>query len=141
MIRVIRFRNRENQPVYTVPYFPVGFIYISFVEIDLSVYFGGVWERIEDVFLLAAGKTYKAGSKGGSATHTLSIEEMPSHNHYIRRPSWYFADFVNGGEIFTPNGYKTSVGIDHYTNSVGGSKAHNNMPPYITVYIYRKVSN
>ena len=36
----------------------------------------GTWEQIKDVFLLAAGDTYSAGSTGGEATHTLTVAEF-----------------------------------------------------------------
>lgn len=43
--------------------------------------FGGTWEQIKDTFILAAGDTYKAGTTGGEATHILTTDEMPAHNH------------------------------------------------------------
>ena len=62
--------------------FPVGYVYQSTVSINLSQqYPGTTWEQIKDVFLLTAGNTYTAGSTGGEATHTLTVAEMPSHNH------------------------------------------------------------
>ncbi len=43
--------------------------------------FGGTWEQIKDTFLLSAGNIYSIGSKGGEATHKLTISETPSHTH------------------------------------------------------------
>ena len=52
---------------------PVGSVYISTAATDPADLFGGgTWERIKDVFLLAAGDTYAAGASGGEAAHTLT---------------------------------------------------------------------
>lgn len=63
--------------------YPIGSIYMSTVNTNPSTLFGfGVWEAIEGGrVLLAHGNGYVAGNTGGSATHTLTIEEMPTHNH------------------------------------------------------------
>ena len=60
---------------------PVGTIYTSCGDTSPEILFGGTWERIEDMFLLAAGKKYKAGETGGEALHMLSVTEMPEHGH------------------------------------------------------------
>lgn len=63
--------------------YPVGSIYTSTVNTNPSILFGfGNWEAIEGGrVLLASGNGYNAGSTGGSPTHTLKIDELPSHNH------------------------------------------------------------
>lgn len=61
--------------------FPVGAIYMSVNSINPSTLFGGIWEQIQDKFLLCAGSTYLAGSSGGEASHILTTAEMPEHNH------------------------------------------------------------
>ena len=63
--------------------YPVGSIYTSTVNTNPSILFGfGSWEAIEGGrVLLADGNGYNAGSTGGSPTHTLKIEELPSHDH------------------------------------------------------------
>ena len=62
--------------------YPVGSIYLSMNSANPSDIFGfGTWEQIKDTFLLAAGDTYSAGSIGGESTHTLTIQEIPSHTH------------------------------------------------------------
>ena len=45
--------------------------------------YNGTWEQIKDAFLLAAGDDYIAGSTGGEATHTLTVDEMPKHSHNL----------------------------------------------------------
>lgn len=60
---------------------PIGSVYMSFVSTEPSILFGGSWERIKDVFLLASGDTYQPNSNGGSAATTLSVENIPKHSH------------------------------------------------------------
>jgi microcystin-dependent protein len=61
--------------------YPVGSIYMSVVSTSPATLFGGTWVRLKDRFLMGAGDTYAAGGTGGSETHTLTTNEMPSHNH------------------------------------------------------------
>ena len=61
--------------------YPVGAYYISSNSTSPATLFGGTWERVQDRMILAAGSTYVAGGLGGSATKTISVENMPSHNH------------------------------------------------------------
>lgn len=117
--------------------YPVGAIYISVNSANPSVLFGGTWEQIQDRFLLGAGSTYSAGSTGGEATHTLTIDEMPRHNHEI--------DNLNASGNSTP--YMTvqaqdkkGYGGNVQTMFAGGGQPHNNMPPYLSVYIWKRVS-
>lgn len=46
-----------------------------------EIYDGTSWARITDRFLIGAGESYSLGSTGGSATHTLTVAEMPAHSH------------------------------------------------------------
>lgn len=113
--------------------YPVGSLYMSVNGTDPGTLFGGTWERLKDRFLLAAGDTYAAGATGGEATHTLTVSEMPSHNHTYMIPgnetgtSWYDA---NG----------TAKGATQSSGDSGGSAAHNNMPPYIAVYVWKRTA-
>ena len=117
--------------------YPVGSIYYTNnANFSPNVSFNGTWEQIKDVFLLAAGNTYVGGTSGGEATHKLTIDEMPSHNH----PGTYWAQkqgygYVNAGSAGGANMANIS-GIE----SVGGNQPHNNMPPYIVVYVWKRVS-
>ena len=44
-------------------------------------FIGGAWERVEGEFIIGASSAYPVGTTGGSATHTQTVAEMPSHNH------------------------------------------------------------
>lgn len=66
--------------------YPVGAIYISTSSTSPATLFGGTWERIYGRFLLAANdgvEAYNAGKTGGSVTHTLTVDEIPVHNHSV----------------------------------------------------------
>lgn len=62
--------------------YPVGSIYISTASTNPSTFLGGTWSRVSgEVFLMAAGSTYSAGTTGGAVSHTLDVANLPSHNH------------------------------------------------------------
>lgn len=118
--------------------YPVGSIYISTVSTNPSTLFGfGTWAQIKDTFLLAAGTTYKAGSTGGEATHKLTVNEMPAHTHQqsVGQSSEDFIVAQGGEASWVLNGAGTSQ-----TGSTGGSAAHNNMPPYLAVYVWKRTA-
>lgn len=118
---------------------PVGSIFISTENTSPASMFGGEWEQIGGRFLLGADSTYAAGSTGGEATHKLTIEEMPTHAHYITASRVAPGDNYGGGIMISSHDlydYPISQGI----NSTGGGQPHNNMPPYLTVYMWRRVS-
>ena len=117
--------------------YPVGAIYLSVTDVNPATLFGGTWERIGGLFLLGADSTYTAGSTGGEAAHTLTADEMPRHNHEI--------DNLNTSGSATPfmtvqAQYKKGFGGNVQTMYAGGDKAHNNLPPYISVYMWKRVS-
>lgn len=121
--------------------YPVGSIYISTNDINPSTLFTGTWEKIENRFLLASGSSYQLGSTGGEATHKLTINEIPSHTHNASA-----GQFISTSPNVTP-GTLMSFDSGQYkrysmnsTSSTGGSKAHNNMPPYLVVSIYKRIS-
>lgn len=132
--------------------YPVGAIYLSTTDTSPASLFGGTWERLKDRFLLAAGNTYAAGSTGGEATHKLSVNEMPSHSHEER-----IGDQAGGnqnvgvikrrktggtssGTVVNAEWQGTGLADIINTNSAGGSAAHNNMPPYLAVYAWKRVA-
>lgn len=120
--------------------YPVGSIYMSLSSTDPKTLFGGTWERLKDRFLLAAGAKYSVGATGGEATHTLTKDEMPSHNHYAA---------VSGGtDSYGQNRTAISsfaIKTQGYSDSstifaTGGGDAHNNMPPYLAVYMWKRTA-
>jgi hypothetical protein len=74
---------------------------------------------------------------GGAKTHTLSIAEMPSHNH--NRPlGWKPAPNSTDVDITGGNGINPQTNM--VTDNTGGGGAHNNMPPYIVVKMWRRTA-
>ena len=138
--------------------YPVGSIYMSVNATNPKELFGGTWEQIKGRFLLGMSSSYPAGSTGGEATHTLTTSEIPYHNHAIGqdgntslvlptdvavddsshaqyvttleggRSGWYKSSVAWGGAIVTRN----------QTSPYG--QAHNNMPPYLAVYIWKRTA-
>lgn len=130
---------------------PIGYTFAwsqtSGSGIDLSTaekvaaYYGfGTWEQIKDRFLLGAGDSYADGETGGEAEHVLTTNEMPSHAHTAYA---YGGTSIQGGG--TDQNYKvikTSSfdGTKRLTETTGSGQSHNNMPPYFTVYIWRRIA-
>ncbi len=140
--------------------YPVGSIYLTVGNINPNTVFGGTWEQIKDCFLLASGDTYEVGQTGGEATHTLTVAEMPSHTHTIGTSGGhvhnaYFKEHrVPTANYSGTNDYarKSSATYDtvgqvtitdgahtHAPANTGGNLSHNNMPPYLTVNVWKRV--
>lgn len=114
--------------------YPVGSLYMSAEATSPASLFGGTWEQIKDRFILAAGDTYAAGSTGGEATHTLTVSEMPTHNHSILSGDGSNSQY--GAKIeTTSNGTFENFAIQN----AGGSQPHNNMPPYFATYVWKRI--
>lgn len=145
--------------------YPVGSIYMSTVSTNPATLFGfGTWEAMPaGRVLLAQGKsswetTYNAGSTGGEATHRLTVGELPSHNHTastnttgehkhgITTQDYQGADLMVSryASSNTPQTkYTESAGNHSHTvtiNNTGSNTAHNNMMPYISVYIWKRTA-
>lgn len=75
------------------------------------------------------------GKFTGAETHTLTINQMPSHSHYVQ--GYVFNDY-DANDIFS-NRQGLDTGANQYnTNSVGGGQAHNNMQPTEFIYFHIK---
>jgi hypothetical protein len=133
--------------------YPVGSIYISTVNTSPKTLFNvGEWQQIKDRFLLAAGSTYSAGSTGGEAKHKLTASELPqmggtisTHGVYSGTPiaavsGVFSASHTCSGKYMTGSASgHDSVDTIVYSNG-GKDDAHNNMPPYLTVYMWKRTS-
>lgn len=115
--------------------YPVGSIYMSVNSINPSELFGGTWEQLKDRFLLGAGDTYSAGSTAGEAAHTLTVDEIPAHNHTYRD----YIDSGRTGDFYLGTAYAYDY-VNTETSSIGGGQAHNNMPPYLVVYMWQRTA-
>ena len=132
--------------------YPVGSIYLSYNHTNPGTLFGGTWERIENAFLWATDASGTIGQTGGEKTHTLTVDEMPSHQHTLIRPQWYSSDgteplstqhgtsSIYGTTASTTKHFKATVQSNSGIQAVGGGGAHNNMPPYIQVSVWRRTA-
>lgn len=111
--------------------YPVGAIYISTASADPGELFGGTWESIRDVFLLAAGTVFHPGATGGETEHTLTQEELPA-------AVWTSGSGTGGVETSTSGAAGTGYGMR--TQATNWGQAHNNMPPYLAVYVWKRTA-
>lgn len=107
--------------------------------------FGGTWERIKDRFLLGSGDSYSAGATGGSASVTLTGDNLPNilqvgQNNsgvtkYISGCGWTNQPYADQAFIVTQKSYLNEVGNNYIYN-----QPHENMPPYLAVYIWKRTA-
>lgn len=159
MSKSIQLKDINNNKYYPHPYYPVGSIYLSVNNTNPSKWFGGTWK------LIAQGRTLigvdtndtdfntvkkSGGSKTKSYTpsgsvkgHTLTINEIPSHNH---TENYVGVGWKQDGASGT---YCVSSALEPYrvTGNTGGGQAHNHgftgtnsninvVQPYFTCYIW-----
>lgn len=145
--------------------YPVGSIYMSTVSTNPATLLGfGTWEAMPaGRVLLAQGKsswgtTYNAGSTGGEATHQLTVGELPSHTHSASTNvtgehthnyttyqylNWHGSKEASSDWMNTSTGLTSKAGNHSHTvtiNNTGSSNAHNNLQPYISVYIWKRTA-
>lgn len=128
--------------------YPVGSIYTSALAANPSTLFGGTWISFghgrvlvgnddtaspdsDFVASSADGSTFLVG---GSKTHTLSIDEIPSHTHSISN----FEDPTGTGSTGSANGASSFSTVN--TNATGGGNPHNIIQPYIVVYLWQRTA-
>nr|DAU67397.1 MAG TPA: baseplate wedge protein [Caudoviricetes sp.] len=117
---------------------PVGSIYQSTKSTDPADLFGGTWEAINNVFLLAAGTIYRPGTIGGESEVTLTVDEIPDHTHSYQYTGQSTVIGTDAIRLYDGDGK-----INQYTgqqSSNCGGKAHNNMPPYLAVYTWKRTA-
>lgn len=134
--------------------YPVGSIYMSVNSADPGTLIGGTWERIKDKFLLSAGDTYAAGSTGGSANavvvkHLHQPFTGDGFNAYMSgtvervRLGTSTASSARYAIVGKKNASSADAsglryaGSTDYTGSDGAGK---NMPPYLAVYVWQRIS-
>jgi microcystin-dependent protein len=71
------------------------------------------------------------GQSGAAETHTLSVNEMPSHSHLQTLPQGDQNYRGGGGNTLWGGNFSGNLG--QYTANAGGSQAHNNMHPFLTI--------
>lgn len=125
--------------------YPVGSIYMSVNDTNPSTFFGGTWEAwgagkvpvgvdTNDTNFATVEKT------GGEKQHTLTIAEMPAHNHTIP-----CTPTANDGSEPTYQAAQVNAEATGNHNSIvavssGGGSPHNNLQPYITCYMWKRTA-
>ena len=130
----IQIKN-GSENIYPIPYYPIGAVYMSYDSTSPATLFGGTWAQLKGAFLYAG--TASNTVKQGEATHKLTVNEMPSHIHKI------IGRQGSGTATSTTviESYNCSSSGTGYFGDTGSSQAHNNMPPYLAVYMWRKVGD
>ena len=123
--------------------YPIGSIYVSVNSTNPGTLFGGTWQRIEDTFLLASGSTYEAGTTGGSSEVTLTENQLPKISGTASGVGTWSSS-ASGKFTATKEGSGSFGGSSRDWTTLkfnfGNNEAHNNMPPYLAVYVWKRVS-
>lgn len=158
------YKNKTNisidaRDLYNV--WPVGSIYMSLNNTNPANLFGGTWEAIEGRFLIGVGSStddngetweFAFGQAHGEYKHALVDSEIPNY-------TGFFPAVVPGGHANYCKGiFKASSTTDSgqtlsnegiqqggaymwgYSIDIGGNGTHNNMPPYLAVYMWKRVA-
>lgn len=134
--------------------YPVGAIYITYENTNPGTFLGGTWVQFgQGRVLMGQGEgndgstsmSFTDGSTGGEYNHTLTTNEMPSHNHTLYFDNgqvaklWQISTRFSSGSQSAIVSYGTSNDYPQIANT-GGGGSHNNIQPYITVYFWRRTS-
>lgn len=124
--------------------YPVGAIYLSAVSTSPASLFGGIWEALGGRMLIGVDSTYTAGSTGGAATHTLTQAQLPDIYANPNVPRYGQVSYNNNGPIQTYMFYGVQGTAGYWVSGIdaklGSGQAHNNMPPYLAVYMWKRTA-
>ena len=123
--------------------FPIGSTYITQEETNPSTILNfGTWERVKGKVLVGLDEDdtdfNEIGKTGGEKAHTLTVDEMPAHNHS--------AKFCEGTGVYSvfPKGNGSNPEWGGSTNTIantGKGQAHNILQPYEVVgYMWRRTA-
>tara|TARA_A100001011_G_C14299809_1_gene840227 strand:+ start:1322 stop:1771 length:450 start_codon:yes stop_codon:yes gene_type:complete len=122
-------------------HYPIGAIYMNANRSDSpNRYIGyGTWSKFaEGRVLISADSTETSvpinESPSGSLSHTLVANDLPAHKHNFHRIGNNERDKDNGFAMTAESGSST----DRFSNSTGGGGSHNNVQPYVTVYMWER---
>jgi len=129
--------------------YPVGAIYTAITSGSPQAVFGGTWVSFgqgrvlvghddssePDSDFVASSTDGSSVLVGGAKTHTLSIAEMPSHTHTINGIENPRGTGANGSEDGA-----SSFANSLTTNATGSGNAHNNLQPYVVVYMWKRTA-
>lgn len=127
----VKNQNIPSEIVCNLIY-PIGSIYMSVNGINPTTLFGGTWEQIKDKFLLSCGDNYKNEEIGGSSTVKLQNKNLPSRamirTTVENKAGCSCNSFINGWANICLN-----------DATLPNSEAFSIMPPYLVVYIWKRI--
>lgn len=134
--------NEYTQDIIDL-FYPIGRGFIDFTDTDYSNYLGCTWER-ELVGLTPIGYNpddsdfNQIGKTLGEKTHTLTINEMPSHSHDMgvlwgQKTGYGTVNVVQSSGADRANIQGSNIDI-------GGGKPHNNIQPSKVVAYWKRVA-
>lgn len=111
-------------------------------------FIGGTWEQIKDRFILAAGDIYAAGSTGGSPSHNHSIGAMFAsayfNGQYVEYKYSGNTEWVSNYKNTIPDGATANFVSETHSSGItvygSPTKEASNMPPYITMYVWKRIA-
>ena len=93
---------------------------------------------LRDKFIVGAGNSYSVNATGGEATHKLTVSEMPSHSHSIKRQTGSWGGTYTAIEASTDTS-SIPESLSGAMYETGGGRAHNNLPPYYALCYIMKL--
>lgn len=132
--------TNENIASWAKKFFPIGSIYISTNETSPASIYGGTWEQIKDRFLLGTGDTYANGDTGGSANAVVV-----AHGHSYKAvtttsTSHTHNNFAQHQIAVAPNNVYWEGRYDSGIYQTGVDGTGKNMPPYLAVYMWKRIA-
>lgn len=124
--------------------FPIGSVFIAVVTTNPATLLGyGTWAAFAAGRMLVgldAGQTEfdSVEETGGEKTHTLTVNEMPSHAHVQQRLPTATGAVIGFTVDTSMSGTPATTGVS--TATAGSGAAHNNLPPYIVVYMWKRTA-
>ena len=127
--------------------YPVGSVYLSWNSTDPKNLFGGTWTRLSGGFLYGCVSSVGTGNGTGTATnsHTLTIDQMPAHNHsgaQDETAGYYLRSGDSGGIQAGAGSSQPWRGWNWYSyvKTQGGGKGHSHNIPYVAVFAWRRTA-
>ena len=169
--RINSLTDKNNINNLFLKSYPVGSIYVSNQNTNPGTIFGGTWVSFGTGRTIVGVDTSQSEfntieKTGGEKTHTLSVSEMPTHNHTVNGIAAGTANSSparlrlqndgnlvlygsNGSALWNsgtnassqPKNYRqVTIGEDGTSSSSGSGGSHNNLQPYITVYMWKRTA-
>lgn len=122
--------------------YPVGSIYMSVNPTEPSILFGGTWEKIEGRFLLAADSTYPVESTGGTTEHQhTSPNGFNAANKYLGMSFRHGYEQTSVSAAYAALSSAVSEGSGSYKWKLPKTNTLSHMPPYMAVYMWRRLKD